>query len=128
MEEVQITIRKVKVGKSPGADEIYPEMIKNHGRETDKLVYAICQEAWKLKQVPDNSRKGTIIPIHKKGSSMECSNYRGILLSVPGKVYARIIERRLRAKVEEQQSGFRPGRSVQDHIFTVRQLTEKSLV
>ena len=63
---------------------------------------------------------------------MECSNYRGIsLLSVPGKVYARIIERRLRAKVEdqieEQQSGFRPGRSVQDHIFTVRQVTEKFL-
>jgi len=68
-------------------------------------------------------KKGIIVPIHKKGSTMDCSNYRGIsLLSIPGKVYARILESKLRKEVdnqiEEHQSGFRPGRSVQDHIFT----------
>ena len=54
---------------------------------------------------------------------MQCENYRGIsLLSVPGKTYARILEYRLRNGVEdkllEYQSGFRPGRSVQDHIHS----------
>ena len=132
IEEVQKAIKKVKVGKSPGADEIYPEMIKNQGREADKLLHAIIQDSWKLKQVPQDWRKGIIVPIHKKGSTMECSNYRGIsMLSVPGKVYARILEMRLREQVEDQlkeeQSGFRPGRSVQDHIFTIRQVTEKFL-
>ena len=130
MEEVQIAIRKVKVRKSPGADEIHPEMIKSQGREADKLLHAICQQAWRMKQVPDDWKRGIIVPIHKKGSTMDCSNYRGItMLSVPGKIYARILEARLREKVEdkieEQQSGFRPGRSVQDHIFTTRQVIEK---
>jgi hypothetical protein len=53
---------------------------------------------------------------------MECKNYSGIsLLSVPGKIYSRILEIRLRQemenKLEETQNGFRPGRSVQDYIF-----------
>ena len=130
IEEIQTAIRKIKLGKSPGADEIYPEMIKNQGKDADVLLHAICQQSWKEKLVPDDWRKGTIIPIHKKGSTMECSNYRGIsMLSVPGKIYARILETRLRRQVEdqidEQQSGFRPGRSVQDHIFTIRQVMEK---
>merc|ERR1712142_737164 len=29
MEELQAAIRKIKIGKAPGADQIYPEMIKN---------------------------------------------------------------------------------------------------
>ena len=49
---------------------------------------------------------------------------------MPGKVYARILECRLREKVEdklvEYQSGFRPGRSVQDHIYTLRQFCEST--
>ena len=130
MEELQAAIRKIKIGKAPGADQIYPEMIKNQGIEADKILLSICQEAWKSKKVPDDWKKGIIVPIHKKGSTMDCSNYRGIsLLSIPGKVYARILESKLRKvvenKIEEHQSGFRPGRSVQDHIFTVRQIAEK---
>ena len=34
-----------------------------------------------------------IIPIYKKGCRTECGNYRGIgLLSVVGKIYARIVK------------------------------------
>ncbi len=73
-----------------------------------------------------------MVPLHKKGSKMTCSNYRGIsLLSVPSKVYTRIKDSRVRSKTEskvmEVQGGFRRGRSCVDWIFTIRQLSEKVL-
>lgn len=131
MEELNKAKRKLKLGKAPGADDIYPEMVLNQGKEADKLLLTICQLAYKTNRVPKDWKRSTIVPIHKNGSTTQCENYRGIsLLSVPGKVYARILEDRLRTKVESQlldnQSGFRPGRSCQDHIFTLRQIAEKT--
>ena len=131
MTEMLNAKKKVKLGKAPGADGIYPEMVVNQGTEADKLLLNICKLAWKNKEIPKDWNKSTIIPIHKSGPTTNCENFRGIsLLSVPGKVYSRIIESRLRLVVEgklsEQQSGFRPGRSVQDHIFTMRQIMEKT--
>ena len=131
MEELNKAKKKIKIGKAPGADDIYPEMILNQGKEADKLLLKICQLAYKSNEVPKDWKRSTIIPIHKSGPTTQCENYRGIsLLSVPGKVYARILENRLRTKVEPKlldcQSGFRPGRSCQDHIFTLRQVAEKT--
>ena len=129
MKELISAKKKLKLGKAPGSDEIYPEMITNQSLEADKLLLNICQLAYKTKSIPNDWNISTIIPIHKNGPTTQCENYRGIsLLSVPGKIYARILETRLRDKVEEKldqyQSGFRPGRSVQDHIYAVRQISE----
>ena len=72
------------------------------------------------------------MPVHKKGSKMKCENYRGIsLLSIPSKVYARILDERTRcvtkSKVLEAQGGFREGRSCTDQLFIIRQLSEKMI-
>ena len=72
-----------------------------------------------------------IIPIFKKGDCKQCTNYRGIsLLSLPGKVFAKCLERKCREivepKLEDGQCGFRPGRSNTDQIFTLNQIFEKS--
>ena len=61
---------------------------------------------------------------------MECSSYRGIsLLSIPGKVYTKVLQQQLKKQVEEvlaeEQAGFRPGRGTVDQIFVIRQLAEK---
>ena len=49
---------------------------------------------------------------------------------MPGKVYASILEKRCREKVElllqEEQCDFRADRSTTDHLFTLRQVVEKS--
>jgi hypothetical protein len=71
-----------------------------------------------------------IIPIFKKGDNWECLSHRGIsVLSVLGKVYSRILETLLKEQVEHQleeaQCGFLQGRSTQDLIFTLRQISEK---
>jgi len=53
-----------------------------------------------------------------------------MLLSVPGKVYARVLAQRLSTFAEkclcENQNGFRKGRSCMDAIFVLRRLMELS--
>jgi len=58
--------------------------------------------------------------------------YHGIsLLSIPGKVFARILLNRLTQHVEqflpEAQCGFRAGRGTSDMIFSLRQIQEKCI-
>ena len=71
------------------------------------------------------------VPIFKKGDCKQCTNYRGIsLLSVPGIVYAKCLERKCRelveSKLEVGWSSFRLGRSTTDQLFTLKQVFEKS--
>ena len=72
-----------------------------------------------------------VTPIHKKGDKLNPGNYRAIsLLSIPGKVFSRILLNRMKSKTEaatgESQFGFRPGRGTVDAIFIVRQVIEKA--
>ena len=86
-----------------------------------------------LSKVPVDRVTACMVPLYKdKGDVHECSNFRGIsLLSVVGKVYARVLKNRIRDKTEnviaEVQSGFRRDRGCTDQIFIVRQICEKYL-
>ena len=67
----------------------------------------------------------------KKGDLSNCANYRGItLLSVPGKVFSRILLNRIKdavdPKLRDQQAGFRKDRSCTDQIATLRIILEQS--
>ena len=78
-------------------------------------------------------RQSIIIPIWKrKGDRREFSQYRGIsLLSQSSKVFARILEKRIRYIVEpqlsENQFGFRKNKGCSDAIFILRQLQEEHI-
>ncbi|KAK3572560.1 hypothetical protein QTP86_000430 [Hemibagrus guttatus] len=79
--------------------------------------------------VPLDWATGVVIPLFKKGDRRVCSNYRGItLLSLPGKVYSRVLERRVRPLVEpqiqEEQCGFRPSRGTLDQLYTLHRVLE----
>ena len=77
--------------------------------------------------MPIEWRRPLIVPVFKKGDAKLPGNYRGIsLLSIPGKVYALLLMRRVSAHVElqmhEAQCGFRPGRGTVDAMYTMRQI------
>ena len=77
-------------------------------------------------------KKAIIVPIHKKGDSRDCKNYRDIsLLPMVGKVFMKIIQSRLSRYREQtsrkEQAGFRQNRGCCDHIFTLRQLLEERI-
>lgn len=131
IEEIKKALNKLKTGKAPGHDCITAEMLKYMGEAAQEFLLKIFNEVGKVQMAPEDWQTGIITPIYKKGDSKECQNYRGItLLSVPGKLFARVLEARIREKVEdslgESQCGFRPNRGVQDHISTMRMLIEKA--
>jgi Reverse transcriptase (RNA-dependent DNA polymerase) len=88
------------------------------------------KKIYRDEQIPDDWGKAIITPIYKKGDKSDCKNYRGIsLLSVPGKVFTKVLQKRMKRRVEEalaeEQAGFRPGRGTVDQIFAIRQIVEK---
>ena len=134
LQELQKAIKLTKNGKAPGKDGLPAELFKALNENALHEFHEILTTIWRDEQIPKDLRDATIISIFKnKGSRADCNNYRGIsLLSIAGKVLARILLNRLVNKVSEQhlpetQSGFRPGRSTTDMIFIVRQLQEKCI-
>ena len=72
-------------------------------------------------------------PDKGKGDKCECNNSRGIsLLSVVGKLFGRVLIKRVRAGTEcalgEEQCGFRQGRGCMEQVFAVRQVYDKYFV
>ena len=71
------------------------------------------------------------IPVPKKGSSKECSNYCTIaLISHASKVMLKILQARLQQYVNNElpdvQAGFRKGRGTRDQIANIFWITEKA--
>ena len=65
-------------------------------------------------------------------SALEFANWRGItLLSIPGKVFSRVLLERMKKEVEavlrDEQAGFRQERSCTEQIATLRMILEQSL-
>ena len=90
----------------------------------------LFNEVWGRGVAPRDWKSAIIVPIHKKGSRLKCTNYRGIrLLSVVGKVFARVLNYRVKGLTEgsvmDEQGGFRSGRGCLDQIFAVKQVIEK---
>ncbi len=124
--EIMEAIRKLKLGKAPGSDGITAEMLKYGGEIVVDWMVWICNLAWEHSEVPEDWRKAIIVPLYKgTGKREECNNYRGIsLLSVPGKIYGRILNERMMTitdrSVGDEQGGFRKGRGCVDQIFAVK--------
>ena len=88
---------------------------------------------WREEAIPQEFKDASIIHLFKRKENHHlCDNHRGIsLLSIAGKVLARVLLNRLNEHLEqsgllpESQCGFRKDRGTIDMIFTVRQLGEK---
>ncbi|KAL8620901.1 hypothetical protein ACOMHN_025034 [Nucella lapillus] len=106
-------------GKAPGPDAIPAE------------VYKTCGETIRNQMT---SLDATIVHIYKrKGNRQSCDNPRGIsLLSIAGKILARVLLNRLLEHLEQgllpgSQCGFCAGRGTTDMIFAAHQLQEKCM-
>lgn len=130
-EEVERAIMYLKNNKSPGTDLITGEMIKSGGETLIEEMYKLCNMVWNVGKVPNEWTKSLLVLIHKKGSMMECTNYRTVaLLSHLGKVLMMILTERLRAHMEEhladEQAGFRKDRSTIQQILALKLIAEKA--
>ena len=73
-------------------------MIKGGGDRVVDWIWRLCNTTFENGVRPEDWVSAVIVPLYKgKGNRTECKNYRGIsLLSVVGKIYARILVDRVR--------------------------------
>ena len=130
------TVKAIKLlssGKAPGSDAILAEIYKAGGTPVAKKMTELFHIMWRKEAIPQEFKDASIINLFKrKGNPQLCDNHLGIsLLSIAGKVLARILLNRLNEHLEqsgllpESQCGFRWDRGTIDMIFTARQLQEK---
>ena len=132
LEETEKAINILSSGKAPGSDAIPAEVYKAGGPRLVEKLTDLFQSLWTLEAVPQEFKDAFIIHLYKrKGNRQSCDNHRGIsLLSIAGKILARILLNRLNVHLDqgllpESQCGFRKDRATTDMVFTVRQLQEK---
>ena len=131
MEEVEQAIKKLRNNKSPGNDNITAEMIKQGGEPLVKEIHRLCNMAWEQGRAPEEWKRSILITIHKKGSALDCENFRTIsLISHMGKILMMILTERLRNHLEEhisdEQAGFRKNRSTTQQILMLKLIAEKA--
>ncbi|CAH8665722.1 unnamed protein product, partial [Schistosoma curassoni] len=131
-EEIRMAVRQIKNGKAAGPDNIPAEALKSDIEVTTSMLYLLFRKICEEEQVPMDWKEGHFVKIPKKGDLNKCENYRGItLLSVPGKVFDRVLLNRMKDAVDtqlrHQQAGFRKNRSCTDQIATLRIIVEQSV-
>ena len=84
------------MNKASGGDGIPVELFQMLNDDAVKVLHSICQQIWKTQQWPQDGKRSVFIPIPKKGSAKECSNYCIIaFISHTSKVMLKILQVRL---------------------------------
>ncbi|XP_014666073.1 PREDICTED: uncharacterized protein LOC106808038 [Priapulus caudatus] len=126
---LEVALREMSSGKAAGPTGVTSDLVKAAGREGIRELGSIVKELIGGNGIPEDWKNSSTIPIYKgKGDAMVCGKHRGErLLEHAMKIYARVLEKRLRKEVDigSFQFGFWPGRSTTGAIFVLRQLQEK---
>jgi hypothetical protein len=110
--EIKKALNQTKNGKSPGTDNIPPEILTLHDGITDQLLNPIFENIRKNKKMPAESRKGITDKLPKKGNLTGWNNWRAIiLLSLPSAIFCTTIINRIKdsigKRLRKEQAGFR---------------------
>ena len=78
--EVKWALGSISRNKASGGDGIPVELFQILKDDAVKVLHSICQQIWKIQQWPLDLKRSGFIPIPKKGSAKEGSNYHTIAL------------------------------------------------
>ena len=93
------------MNKASGGDGIPLELFQILKDDSVKVLHSICQQVWKTQQWPQDWKRSVFIPILKKGSAKEYSNYHTItLISNAIMVMFKILQARLQQTVCEPRT------------------------
>ena len=96
LEEVRKGVKTLKWRKAPGVCGVLSEMLKAGG----EVVVLLFNMVWRVGIAQQTGEKSVDHPHLQEGSTLECSNYRGIsLLSVVGKMYAGVLNDRVSQRI-----------------------------
>ena len=118
--EVKQVLGSINMNKASGGDGILVELFQILKDDTVKMLHSLCHQIWKTEQWPQDWKMSVFIPIPKKISSKECSNYCTItLISHASKVMFKILQARFQQYVNREppdvQAEFRKDSHPLDH-------------
>jgi len=94
--KVRWALESINMNKVSGGDGIPVELFLALKDDAVKGFHSIFQQIWKTQQWPQDWKRSVFIPIPKKASTKECSNYCTIaFISYASKVMLKILQERL---------------------------------
>ena len=122
--EVKWALGSITKNKASGVDGIPIELFQILKDDAVKVMHSVCLQIWKTQQGPYDQQSSAFIPIPKKGSTKECSNYGTVALtSHASKVMLKILQARLKQYMDHElpdiQAGFRKGRRTRNQIANI---------
>ena len=130
--EVKDALRKLKLGKAVGIDNLSGEMLRCATPIIKTWLTSLFNIILLKGIYPQQWCIGIITSLHKNGDTHDPNNYRGLTItSCLGKVYNSVLTKRLEKFVENytilpvNQIGFRKKARTSDHMFILKTLIEK---
>ena len=110
--EVKWALESITRNKASEGDGIPVELFQILKDDAVKVLHSRYQQIWKTQQWPQDWKRSVFIPIPKKGSTKECSNYGTVaLISHTSKVMLKILQARpqqyMNQELPDVQSGFK---------------------
>ncbi|XP_067633297.1 uncharacterized protein [Eurosta solidaginis] len=75
-DEVRITITRLKNNKTAGADGLPAELFKYGGEKLVRRMHQLLRKQWADECMPDDWNLCILCPVHEKGDTANCTNYR----------------------------------------------------
>ena len=105
-EELDSAVKALKVGRAPGLDQVTAESLKMP--ELHEELLQLLNDVYLSGTVPPEWHLSALIPIPKKGDLSLRTNYRGIaLMSIPAKLYNRVLLSRIRSALDSTSEATR---------------------
>ena len=76
--EVKWALGSITTNIANGGDGIPSELFQIPKDDAVKVLHSIYQQIWETQQWPQDWERSVFIPIPKKGSAKECSNYHTV--------------------------------------------------
>ena len=126
-EEIERTIRKLNGDCAPGSDGFTNSIFKANPTLWSITLERVFSANDSIGEMAPSQRKSVISLLYKKNDPMDPANYRPIsLLNTDAKIFTKILTRRLKpiitSIVDDRQTGFMPGRSIQQNIRRIMDL------
>ena len=130
--EVKWVLGSTAANKASGNDGIPAELFKILQDDATEVLHSLCHKFGKPQQWPQDWKRSIFIPIPKKGSAKERSNYqtpafisyaRMVMLKSPAQAR---LQQYMNQKLTDVQAGFRKGRGTRDQIVNICWILEKA--
>ena len=101
--KVKWALGSITMNKASGGDGIPDELFQILKDDAVKVLHSIGQQIWKTQQWPQDWKRSVFIPVPKKGTAKEGSNYYTIaLISHAIKVMLKILQARLQQYMKHE--------------------------